>query len=72
VDATVDDLVGMCLRGGPQALAAAKELVFRVPTMDRRTAFEWTATRSRELFESDEARVGIAAFRDRSDPPWVS
>ncbi len=71
LDETVDGLVGMCLRGGPDALAAAKDLVFRVPTMDRDAAFDWTAVRSRELFESDEARVGIVAFRDRVDAPWV-
>ena len=71
LDEAVDDIVGMCLRGGPMALAAAKELIRRVPTMDRQTAFDWTATRSRELFESDEAKVGIAAFRRREDAPWV-
>lgn len=71
LDGAVADLVGMCLRGGPQALAAAKELIRRVPSMDRRTAFDWTSTRSRELFESDEAEVGIAAFRERRDAPWV-
>ncbi|MEM9566647.1 MAG: enoyl-CoA hydratase-related protein [Actinomycetota bacterium] len=71
LDETVDDLVGMCLRGGPDALAAAKDLVFRVPTMERDAAFAWTAVRSRELFESEEASVGIAAFRDRVDAPWV-
>ena len=71
LDDTVDHLVDMCLRGGPEALAAAKELIFRVPDMDRRTAFEWTSTRSRELFESEEARAGIAAFRERTDAPWL-
>ncbi len=71
LDGAVDDLVGRCLRGGPQALAAAKELIFRVPEMDRRTAFEWTSTRSRELFQSEEAAAGIAAFRQRTDAPWV-
>ncbi len=71
LDGAVDEMIDMCLRGGPQALAAAKELIFRVPTMDRQTAFEWTSTRSRELFQSDEAQVGIAAFRERADAPWV-
>ena len=71
LDDAVADIVGMCLRGGPEALAAAKELIHRVPSMDRRTAFEWTSTRSRELFESEEAQVGIAAFRERRDAPWV-
>jgi methylglutaconyl-CoA hydratase len=71
LDGAVQEMVDMCLRGGPKALAAAKELIHRVPSMDRRTAFDWTSTRSRELFESDEARVGIAAFRERRDAPWI-
>jgi methylglutaconyl-CoA hydratase len=71
LDDAVAHIVDMVCRGGPQAVAAAKELIHRVPLMDRRTAFDWTSTRSRELFESDEARVGIAAFRERRDAPWV-
>lgn len=71
LDAAVGRMVDRCLRGGPQALAAAKELINRVPLMDRRTAFDWTSTRSRELFESAEAREGIAAFRERRDAPWI-
>ena len=71
LDEAVAGIVDMVGRGGPSAIAAAKQLIHRVPLMDRRTAFEWTSTRSRELFESDEARVGIAAFRERRDAPWV-
>jgi len=71
LDGAVDELVGMCLRGGPKAMAAAKDLIFRVPEMDRQSAFDWTSVRSRELFESEEASVGIAAFRERADAPWV-
>ncbi len=71
IDATVAGFVDMLVRGGPQALAAAKELINRVPQMDRQAAFDWTAVRSRQLFESEEARVGIAAFRNREPAPWV-
>ncbi len=71
LDASVERYVSMIVRGGPFALAAAKDLITRVPEMEQSDAFVWTAVRSRELFESDEAAAGIAAFRERSDPPWL-
>ncbi len=71
LDATVDHYLSMVVRGGPAALAACKDLVFRVPDLDRQAAFEWTAVRSAELFRGDEAAQGIAAFRERRDAPWV-
>ena len=71
LDGVVNTYLAMLMRGGPDALAASKELVRRVPTMDRDSAFEWTAKRSAELFLTHEARAGIAAFRGRQDAPWV-
>lgn len=71
LDAGVERYVDAVVRGGPQALAAAKELINRVPELSRDEAFDWTSVRSRELFQSDEATAGIAAFRDRSLAPWV-
>ncbi len=71
VDDVVSGLVAMLVRGGPMALAGAKELINRVPQMDRQTAFEWTTVKSRELFLSEEAQVGIAAFNKREPAPWV-
>lgn len=71
LDSEVDRLASMVARGGPKALAASKELIRRVPEMDQQTAFEWTTVRSRQLFESDEAKAGIAAFNARTDAPWV-
>ncbi|MGI9599019.1 MAG: enoyl-CoA hydratase-related protein [Acidimicrobiales bacterium] len=71
IDDAVAEFVKMLVRGGPMALAASKELINRVPQMDRETAFEWNTVRSRELFLSDEAKVGIAAFNKREPAPWV-
>ncbi|MEM7339874.1 MAG: enoyl-CoA hydratase-related protein [Actinomycetota bacterium] len=71
LDATVAHYLDMVVRGGPAALAASKDLVFRVPAMSRTEAFAWTEVRSRELFEGPEAAEGIAAFRERRDAPWV-
>lgn len=72
LDATVDDLVAKIARGGPNAIAVSKSLVRRVPGMPRDEAFAWTSELSASLFRSDEAQAGIAAFRERSDPPWVT
>jgi methylglutaconyl-CoA hydratase len=71
LDGTVDDYLSSVVRGGPGALAAGKELIRRVPTMSRSDAFSWAATRSAELFRSEEAAAGIDAFRERRDAPWV-
>lgn len=70
LDTAVDELVASLLRGGPNALAASKSLVRRVPGMARAEAFAWTGELSASLFASEEAQAGIAAFRDRRDPPW--
>jgi methylglutaconyl-CoA hydratase len=60
------------MAGGPRALAAAKQLMLKVPAMERQAAFDWTARLSAELFASEEAAAGMAAFRDKTDPPWVT
>jgi methylglutaconyl-CoA hydratase len=71
LDEAVERYVSMVVRGGPLALAAAKDLIRRVPPMDRADAFAWASARSTELFRSDEAAAGIAAFRQRLDAPWI-
>lgn len=71
LDDTVDDLVTKILAGGPVALAASKRLVREVPGQDRADAFAWTAQLSAELFSSEEAQQGMAAFREKRQPPWV-
>ena len=67
----VDELTKNLLAGGPKAIAAAKELVYKVPYMDRAGAFAWTEKLSADLFRSEEAAAGIKAFREKSTPPWV-
>lgn len=71
LDGAVAAIVASLLAGGPGALAAAKDLVMRVPAMERDAAFTWAADVSARLFASAEAAAGIAAFRDKSRPPWV-
>ena len=70
-DAVVRSYVDALLLGGPQALARTKELLRRVPSMDRDAAFAWTAELSASLFSSDEAREGMTAFLQRRPAPWA-
>jgi len=67
VDAIVDDL----RLAGPNAMAATKSLLTTVPGMSVDDAFEWTAKLSADLFRQDEAREGMAAFREKRPPSWV-
>jgi enoyl-CoA hydratase/carnithine racemase len=71
LDTALRELITDVMAGGPNALAKAKELVYKVPTMDRKSAFTWTNELSQSLFKSEEAAAGIAAFRDKATPPWV-
>ncbi len=66
----VDSIVNKILKGGPSGIAAAKNLVYAVPTMSTADAFAWTAELSQSLFDSDEAKDGIAAYRQRRSAPW--
>ncbi|MFT5223717.1 MAG: methylglutaconyl-CoA hydratase [Glaciecola sp.] len=71
LDSALDDLLAKVVRGGPNALSASKQLVSRVPSMTKDDAYAWTQPLSAELFLSDEAAAGIAAFREKRDAPWV-
>lgn len=71
LDATVQAYVDALLLGGPQALTRTKELLRRVPSMDRTEAFAWTAELSAALFTSEEAREGMTAFLTKRPPAWA-
>jgi methylglutaconyl-CoA hydratase len=72
LDAEVDAIVADLLAGSPGAIAAAKQLLDRVPAMPVDEAFAWTAELSARLFASDEARAGMHAYLEKRKPPWVS
>lgn len=71
LDAEIAALVDQLRLGGPQALAATKQLLRKVPTMSRTEAFGWTADLSSQLFSSQEAQAGMTAFLSRTPPPWA-
>ncbi|HUG86165.1 MAG TPA: enoyl-CoA hydratase-related protein, partial [Euzebya sp.] len=71
LDTAVDAVCARLLRGGPEALGMAKQLVYTVHRMDRAEAYAWTQAVSLERFASAEAAAGMAAFREKRPAPWV-
>lgn len=71
LDAAVDAATADLLAGSPQALAAAKRLLERVPTLGFDEALEWAGSLSAELFASEEAAEGMAAYLEKRPPRWA-
>jgi methylglutaconyl-CoA hydratase len=71
LDQAVSQVIARLLAGGPSALGAAKQLVYRVPGMERAEAFGWAGELSASLFASAEAAEGMAAFREKRPPSWA-
>jgi len=72
LDAAVDEVLADLRLGGPNALAAAKSLVYEVPAMAPKEAVAWTSELSLRLFKGDEAAAGMRAFLKREKPPWAT
>jgi methylglutaconyl-CoA hydratase len=69
LDKAVGDVVSALLQGGPQALAAVKQLipfVERLPASARSDLADMLA----DLRGSEEGQEGIAAFLERRRPSW--
>ena len=71
LDAEVDAVISDLLLGGPKAFAATKQLFETVPFMGPDEAIEYASIRSAELFGSDEAAEGMAAYLEKRPPYWV-
>jgi methylglutaconyl-CoA hydratase len=72
LDGAVDAIVGDLLLGGPEAIAANKQLLAQVPGMPAGEAFDWTAELSARLFTGDEGREGMAAYLEKRPPSWAT
>jgi len=71
LDDEVGAVVADLLAGSPAAIAAAKQLLDRVPGMPVEEAFAWTGELSARLFTSEEAREGMTAYLEKRPASWV-
>ena len=71
LDDAVEEVIADLRKGGPEALGLAKRLVYDVPSMEQKEAFEWTSRLSAKLFRGDEAAEGMAAFLGRRKASWA-
>jgi methylglutaconyl-CoA hydratase len=60
------------LMGGPEALAAIKEMLRLLPTLAPDEAREYTAALITRLRAGPEGQEGMAAFLEKRKPGWVS
>ncbi|MEM7003258.1 MAG: enoyl-CoA hydratase-related protein, partial [Pseudomonadota bacterium] len=70
--AAVQEEIDMINLGGPIAVQECKKLVRRVAQLERAEAFAETGEWSVRMFQSDEGAEGMAAFREKRDPAWVT
>jgi methylglutaconyl-CoA hydratase len=70
VDTKVAELVEGILLGAPGAVAATKQILRSVPTMDRDDAYAAMERLSGELFDGPEGREGMSAFGEKRRPAW--
>jgi enoyl-CoA hydratase/carnithine racemase len=70
VVSTVDDLCDGILQGAPSAVAATKQVLHSVASMERDAAFDAMAALSNEMFNGPDAAEGMAAFAEKRRPNW--
>ena len=73
LDRLVDEQVELVLKGGPNALRAAKQLIRDVaPQLERERLGEHTAHLLASLRISPEGQEGLSAFLERRKAKWIT
>lgn len=65
------EVAAICL-GGPNAVTEAKKLARKIPELSIEEGFKVASEWSLRLFRSEEGAEGMAAFREKRKPSWVS
>jgi len=71
LDALIESKISQILTSAPQAIAAAKELVFGVAARTLESSVEFTAQAIARARASEEGQAGMTAFLERRKPPWI-
>lgn len=72
MDDWIADQVHRLKRNGPAALAACKEVLDAVPSLDWQAARKLTTRRIAELRVSAEGQDGLRAFLEKRPPDWIT
>ena len=72
LETAVQEEIAAIKLGGPNAVMEAKKLVRQIPELTARDGFAATGDWSVRLFQSEEGQEGIAAFREKRKPRWVT
>jgi methylglutaconyl-CoA hydratase len=70
LDTVVDRKVSQLLKGGPDALAAVKQLLRQIEAVEPMEATGLMATLISDLRVSEEGQEGLAAFLEKREPFW--
>ena len=70
LEAAVQEEIDAIVKGGPIAIVEAKQLVRTVATLAEAEAYEYAQKKIGDLFASEEAAEGMAAFREKRSPRW--
>ncbi len=68
----VQEEIDMIALGGPIAVLECKKLARRVPQLSIDDGFAEMAVWSKQMFATVEAAEGMAAFREKRKPSWIS
>jgi methylglutaconyl-CoA hydratase len=71
LEAKTESLAGILLSSGPEAIAASKELLQKVPGLGFNEARRYTAEVIARLRVSAEGQEGMAAFLEKRKPRWA-
>jgi methylglutaconyl-CoA hydratase len=71
LDALIESKISQILTSAPQAVAAAKELVFGVASRTLETSLDFTAETIARVRAGEEGQAGMKAFLERHKPPWI-
>jgi methylglutaconyl-CoA hydratase len=71
LDALIDSKISQILTSAPQAIAAAKELVFGVAARTLESSLDYAAEAIALARAGTEGQAGMQAFLERHKPPWI-